>query len=429
MFHNFSKSLGKTDDQLIRSVFVLSCALVAFVLPFSIRLTSKAILLLSAVWFLYVNRKDLVASLKSKWLILYLVPCALLLVSLLYTQNLKSGLWELEKATPLLIFPFLLSSVRPFRLHETQFILRSFILANLLFGVCVLTYATYRYATEGVNLYHNFDLVRLFNSHPTYYSLYILFSMGALFYLHRNGVRRTIVERSRWLIGLVTVFFSILIFLASIRFIFLLYIVSGLLLVCVYTIKTQDLKKGILLLAGLVSLVVLALSTNSVLRERLIQVKESYRYRLSPERQEGYNGFTTRLAQWESSLPIIKEAPVFGVGPGDVQDKLQEAYKKNFLKYSYRDRLNAHNQYVQTTLGLGIVGLLALLATIVLPAVLAIRRKNYLALAFLILFSACCLTESMLYVHKGIVFFSFFSSLFTFHMLTRETQEPESSGS
>lgn len=424
MSRNYFKSFSKTDDQIISTVFVLCCAFVAVALPFSIRFTSKAILLLSAVWLFHVNRKDLMASLKNRWFLLYVVPCMLLLVSLLYTEDIKSGLWELEKATPLLVLPFLLCSVRPFKLHETQFILRSFIFSNLLFGICVLSYATYRYATEGVNLYHNFDLVRIFESHPTYYSMYVLFSMAALFYLHKEGVRRTIVEKNKLLIGLITVFFSILIFLSSIRFIFLIYVLGCIVLVCVYTIKTKNIKKGIVLFLGLFALVSIVLSTNSILRERFIQVQESYRYQLSPETQEGYNGFTTRLAQWESSRSIIAEAPIFGVGPGDVQARLQEAYKKNFLKYSYRDRLNAHNQYIQTTLGLGIVGLLAFLATLILPAILAIRRRNYIALIFLILFSTCCITESMLYVHKGIVFFSFFSSLFTFHMLTRPKSEP-----
>jgi O-antigen ligase len=108
---------------------------------------------------------------------------------------------------------------------------------------------------------------------------------------------------------------------------------------------------------------------------------------------------------------------LIGVGPGDTQDELQKCYQldedKNWaLLYRPDFQYNAHSQYLQTFIDLGIVGLLLFLATLVVAAFIAIKHYDYLFLSFVVLFSFACLTESMLELNKGIVFFSFFISLF-----------------
>ncbi|MBK7816791.1 MAG: O-antigen ligase family protein [Sphingobacteriaceae bacterium] len=169
------------------------------------------------------------------------------------------------------------------------------------------------------------------------------------------------------------------------------------------------------MICGFAGLVYFAISKNTVLKARLMQIKENHKYEFSE--LNIYNGFTTRLAQWECSYIIIKKQPLFGVGIGDTQDELQVEYKKNFLHYSFKDKFNAHNQYFQTTLGLGLVGLVTLVSTLLVAVIVAYRRRNFLYLAFIIIFSACCLTESTLCTQYGVVFYAFFNSFFAFKML------------
>jgi O-antigen ligase len=71
----------------------------------------------------------------------------------------------------------------------------------------------------------------------------------------------------------------------------------------------------------------------------------------------------------------------------------------------------------------GILGLLILIGSLIVPAVAANRNQNYLYLAFLLFFSLCFLTESVLNSQKGVVFFAFFNSLFAFHLLKRQEGE------
>lgn len=425
MIQSIKTQLREKKDQLTTDAFALAAALVVVALPFSIKLTTQAIILFAAAWLFQNNFSRLGRVLKKSatfWLLtsLYLLT----VLSLFYTQNLAAGLWELEKGATLLLFPLMMASAKKLAKSRIDFILKAFVLANLTFGIISVAYATYKYFAENINIFFYHDLVSpLFNSHATYYSMYLIFSLFILFYFYGQK------EKPSWqlkvLTGGITVFFTLLIYLLAIRSIIIFFTFTALMAIVFYIFKTRNIILGIAMLGGFLMLMFFAVKENEVLKEKVFQIFENYEYELSKDHIEGYNGLTTRLAQWESSLPIIKKNPVLGVGPGDVQDELQIVYKENYLVYSFRSRFNAHSQYFQTCLGLGILGLTLLLASLVIPSLLAYRRKNMLYLCFLVLFGFCCITESMLYVQKGIVFYSFFSSLFVFQMLNQSDEDKQ----
>jgi len=77
-------------------------------------------------------------------------------------------------------------------------------------------------------------------------------------------------------------------------------------------------------------------------------------------------------------------------------------------------RLNAHNQYLQTYIALGIPGALLLILMLVLPGWLAVRRIHFIYFSFLAVFAFNILVESMLEVQAGVIYYAFFNSLFFF---------------
>lgn len=396
--------------------FAFGAALVVFALPFSIKLTTQAIVILTLIWLWQRPLKRLRLAAKKPFIWLISGPYLLTIVSLLYTQDLKAGIWELEKGLALLLFPILMATANPLPQSRVDFILKSFLSANLLFGIISVGYAVFKYVRDGVNFFFYHDLVSpLFNSHATYYSMYLIFSLFILYYFYFRTAHRS--WRFSLLTAGVTIFFSVLIYLLAIRSVIFFFTCGTLAAISFYVYKTRNIIMGAGMLLGFVFLILFAFRKNDVLKEKFFQILENYEYEMSEDNIEGYNGLTTRLAQWESSLSIIREHPVLGVGPADVQAHLQQVYLENYLLYSYKSRFNAHSQYVQTTLGLGVTGLIVLLASFLIPGVLAIRQRNMLYLGFLILFSFCCITESMLYVQKGLVFYSVFTSLFLFHTI------------
>jgi O-antigen ligase len=82
------------------------------------------------------------------------------------------------------------------------------------------------------------------------------------------------------------------------------------------------------------------------------------------------------------------------------------------------ENLNAHNQYLQTTIATGIPGLILFIVAMLSALWAAVLKPDYGYLLFLILFLFCIITESMLESEAGVIFFSFFNSLLAVEALS-----------
>ncbi|WP_190277549.1 O-antigen ligase family protein [Adhaeribacter rhizoryzae] len=126
---------------------------------------------------------------------------------------------------------------------------------------------------------------------------------------------------------------------------------------------------------------------------------------------ENRSGVSTRSYIWQAGNSIVKENILFGVGTGDIKDNLRAAYQKIGFEEGLTHTYNAHNQYLQTAIGLGAIGFIALLLIFFTLIAEALSTQNILLLAFVILFGLCCITESLLSRQHGIILFCFFSSI------------------
>src|SRR5690606_33070311 len=85
------------------------------------------------------------------------------------------------------------------------------------------------------------------------------------------------------------------------------------------------------------------------------------------ENVSSYSGLTLRTKIWKNSCEVIKDSPIFGYGLYKSQEKLMTRYKKVNFRRGYLYNLNAHNQYLQTLLDSGILGLSILLVMLFYP--------------------------------------------------------------
>ena len=118
-----------------------------------------------------------------------------------------------------------------------------------------------------------------------------------------------------------------------------------------------------------------------------------------------------RLARWEVILDLVKQSPFVGYGSGPETDLLKDRYFKKGLYISYLNEFNTHNQYLAVLLKTGIVGLLLFLCVLYYGYAAAIKRKDLLLLAFMIMISVVSLSENILDLNKGIFFYGFFFSM------------------
>src|SRR5690606_36329785 len=113
-----------------------------------------------------------------------------------------------------------------------------------------------------------------------------------------------------------------------------------------------------------------------------------------------------RWLTWKAAIIAIEEAPLLGYGIGDAKDVLVAKYEELGGEYQnhIKHRYNAHNQFLQTWLETGVIGIFILLFVFTWLAFYMRRSSNEFAV-FLALFIAL-MFESMLVRFNGIVFFS-----------------------
>ena len=121
-----------------------------------------------------------------------------------------------------------------------------------------------------------------------------------------------------------------------------------------------------------------------------------------------------RLAMWESAIPLVKSNFLFGVGTGDVNRELQKLFAEDKIVRAVRDNLNAHNQFLQTQAGLGLMGTISLLLAIILPLWVSVKKGKLFFPLFALILVVNFLTESVLQTQAGVVYYALMNTIVFF---------------
>lgn len=125
-----------------------------------------------------------------------------------------------------------------------------------------------------------------------------------------------------------------------------------------------------------------------------------------------FNSATYRLAEWSSAALALEREPWLGYGVGDYRSSLQEVYRERGFHEGLRHGFNAHNQYLETLLALGWVGLSFLAILLILYGRIFWQRGQWALLAGLLFFCLCMITESMLERAWAVLLFNLFFPFF-----------------
>ena len=242
--------------------------------------------------------------------------------------------------------------------------------------------------------------------HPGYISMYLNFAMAAVILeLMKENKGRF---RFKTGLAILILYFLVLIFLLGSKSGLIVTIAIALLVVMFEVFERKRPVAGILvlLLTALIFYGGIRLFSYTATRVNLslgdIESSEG-------KGVQSDNSIGTRLEIWEDSWQIIRENWLIGVGTGDVKDVLLDKYRQDHFLIGFTERRNAHEQYLQTFIALGIAGFLTLFAMILLPAWFALKEKYYLYLVFLVIFAINIMVESMLENQAGVIFYAFFN--------------------
>lgn len=139
---------------------------------------------------------------------------------------------------------------------------------------------------------------------------------------------------------------------------------------------------------------------------------------LDLQHEENHNPFSieanqTRIHAWKAAKELIAEKPAFGHGTGDVMDVLYHKYDELNFTGARSQETNAHNEYFQTGIALGFLGISLLIAALISTFHLALRRRNFALGVWSICLALAMTFESYLNTQAGVVLLALFTSFIT----------------
>jgi O-antigen ligase len=388
--------------------------LLAFAMPCFIYSAPAVILLYAIAWIIQGNLKErLSVAFRNKFVWLFCAYYLLDVIGLLYTSNMTEGSFDLEVKLSLFIFPIMLASEGQMPFTKQRRFIYLFIAGLICNGLICVGYALWRLLAlhDLVFQYKEFSLFM----HPSYYSMYIDFALVAIFFLLTK--KELLISRGKRIYLYVAIFFLefMLVLLQSKTGMIVSLLVLGILIVR-YLVLTKKWINTVAILGGLVGVYLLTYDfIITAGRSRIISATETLT--TSKPSKSATESSQVRIFVWKSAWNVIKENPIVGVGTGDVSNVLLAQYAKDGAEGALKEKLNAHDQYMQTTIALGAIGLLVLLAMFLIPLYISIQEKRFVYMMFLGILLINFLTESMFQTQGGTMFYGLFNSLLMFNFV------------
>jgi len=123
---------------------------------------------------------------------------------------------------------------------------------------------------------------------------------------------------------------------------------------------------------------------------------------------------TMRLEYWRIALILIGRHPIVGCGTGDVRKSFDDYYTASHSTLKPEWRLRSHDQYLETTVGFGIIGFAWFIFSIFYPGIKTKKIYTYFYFIFWMIFMLSLFTEDTLETEAGSTFYAFFNSFFLF---------------
>lgn len=113
-----------------------------------------------------------------------------------------------------------------------------------------------------------------------------------------------------------------------------------------------------------------------------------------------------RVLAWECGAKATRGHLLFGYGSGDYMPHLVNAFEQRGYTRAIDIGYNTHNEYIETILQTGLLGLAMLLFMLFAPMVTALRKnsRNLLTVLVIIIISSLCVFEAMLNRQMGTQF-------------------------
>jgi len=287
-----------------------------------------------------------------------------MVASLMWSENIKHGISVIGMRLPLLISPLVFGFVVLNRELKIRLLIWFSKVTTLAAILCILfAFREFKLSGDSAVLYN--DSLSKFIGKQSIYAANLV-NISIIIYLW------LLIFNSERLGKISSVYLSL-----SILFLFQILLASRvaliILIIVVFFLFLFNLRKPLFFKRGLAFVgVILVIAVGVVYLfpktlNRFIELKySSYDFKMEGKESHynmevddrQWNGANTRLALWKIGLEESKDNLVFGVGVGDKNDKLFNAYKNRGFSFALKTQKNLHNNYIDVLFSTGLIGLL-----------------------------------------------------------------------
>ena len=323
------------------------------------------------------------------------------IIGLLHSNDLIKGLMRTYDKLPFLVYPLVFFTIDKtfFTEKRVHTLFKGILCATAIMLMLNWGNALVQYFTTNETHYFYYTYFSRFSGHPSYCSLIVCIAFIIAFYFLVRQLKLTAIA----LIALLF-FFAISIYFFQSRSGILAFGVV-LLFSLFYYLHTRK-KTYWYAAGGILTILLLAVIITKLSSNRTGYFMD----KMSTEQWQAKDILGLRGEIWEVSYQIAMEHKIWGIGTGyDTESYLTKDNLELFNRTSF---INTHNQFLQTFLEHGILGICVLTFLMIYSFYFAIKTKNYLLLMLLISMIINLFFESMFERTSGIFTFSLFYCLF-----------------
>jgi len=234
--------------------------------------------------------------------------------------------------------------------------------------------------------------------------------IGGLYLIKEHYFYKKSIER--YLIIFLTIFLFLFIHVLSVKSgILCLYVALGIL--CLqYILLSKKYILGLTIMVGLISLPIVAFKTIPSFQQKLNYMQYDLNKYLSGE--GGQYSDSGRITSLKVGWELFVNAPVFGVGSGNIKKEVTHIYQKKYSNYV--KPIQPHNQFLFVLAGSGLFGLFFFMIAVFLPLFYSKNYQHFFFLGLYSIFIIALILEHTIENAEGVGIFSFFILLFLNHL-------------
>ena len=352
--------------------------LAGFFLPF-MKLVPVIFTLLFLNWMTEGNfRNKFLRFKKNNIALLFSGFYLLLIAGMAWTQNIEAGMFDLQVKLSFLIMPLIFSTDAISENSKSRAMLL-FVISCIIAGIIMVARAVEMYYSKGINHFYYSEFAMF--QHPAYMSMYL--NIGIAWLIVKLDDRK----ESRQLLFQMCLFFAV-VFLSLV--VFLLSSRAGLigmllvnLLLFIWLLYRRK-KWTAILVPVFFSVLVFYFSNSETIAVDRLKTMINELCQNNPDYKSTESTFA-RMAIINASSHVISQNLIFGVGTGDVKNALMNEYQKSGMTGAYEKKFNAHNQFLQTMIALGIPGIIFLVLIFISTINFSWQNGNIFYMAFIML--------------------------------------------